>query len=453
MTLAKQSYRMAIVALRDSRWEEATLHLLTLLADAPEYRDVGQVLIRLEQTRPLEYWCAVFDFSVEHQIWVDADTALQSLTQIAPGHPRLDEMRQQLSAASSTEPSLGPDLYEPVAEPVAEPVGLSLTDRISAAMIQEPVENHSLKHWLEASALEDSAPVPVSPPDDSEPISDADFDRLEAAAAGMLATAEPDLLEQSPSEPVETLAADSAADDEPYWLDPLPVEQPSEQAVIPSFDGILVDDMDDGGVPDDTLLSTGQPPSTPDGDSTEATDLEQTQPRSITIHEADSKKKRGWPDALLLILELLALLAIVIIVAAMAVGGDSGNAFAIDRYGGSIQMTPASLPETIPDLVGAVDRQLVRINETQVALDRLYVLAGLVGELAGDDEALATALTVWIVAGTVELDAAAAMNDVCAETGLRSAACADGIATHAAHTREAAAEREQVCALMNCPAN
>ena len=153
----------------------------------------------------------------------------------------------------------------------------------------------------------------------------------------------------------------------------------------------------------------------------------------------------------MLLLEILALFAIMLVIVVMAINNEDGVVSGTDRYSGSAQLPTDNFPTAIPDLVDAVDQQLVRINEPQEALERLSDFGEVAGELAGDDEALSTVFAAWIAAGTVELEAAAAMNEVCAEAGVRSEACAAGIETHAASVRDTAAVREQVCALITCP--
>ncbi|MFC1959941.1 hypothetical protein ACFLYO_04455 [Chloroflexota bacterium] len=433
MTLAEQSYRTAIVALRDGRWEEAVQYLLTLFAEAPDYRDVGHVLIRLEQTRPVEYWCAVFDFSAAHRAWDDASAALKILTKIAPAYPRLAEMQQQLPAVASLE--------SPGASEEAGPVVTNLTQRISAAMAREQVEDHSLKRWLEASAL-DEKPTPAVTPALSD---NAIVEPVEAA---------PDRNSAADSIWAELASADHSA-----MLLSEDADSTQPLAVSDVNDSKLADTLQSTPIPPDVPVEipeaqvSGQASAPPAGEWSEPPELEKTQPRKIIIHESDDKKKRGWADRLMLFLEILALFAIVFIVVVMALNNDDGTARAIDRYGGALPPLDEGLPATMPDLVGAVDRQLVRISEPEDAINRLNDLDGVIGELAGDDQSLATALGEWIAAGVVELQAAAAMNDACTETGVRSAACTAGIEAHEESINDAVDQRELVCDLISCSTN
>jgi len=95
----EKRYQAAIVALRDRKWEQAALHLLALTADAPDYRNVSDVLVELEKTRPVAYWRAAFNFALERKTWKHAETAIEMLNQLDTAMPDLPDMVARLEQA------------------------------------------------------------------------------------------------------------------------------------------------------------------------------------------------------------------------------------------------------------------------------------------------------------------------------------------------------------------
>jgi len=96
--LPEKRYRTAIVALRHGNWEDAAHHLLTIAAEYPSYRDVDQVLTRLERTRPAAYWRAVVEVALVRNSWEHATRALERLSDLDPASAGLDDLRNRLAA-------------------------------------------------------------------------------------------------------------------------------------------------------------------------------------------------------------------------------------------------------------------------------------------------------------------------------------------------------------------
>lgn len=110
LMLPERRYRTAIVALRHGNWEDAAHHLLTIAAEYPSYRDVEQVLTRLERTRPAAYWRAVVEVALTRNAWDRAARALERLSDLDPAPADLDALRNRLEAqmAAFTSPAAAP---------------------------------------------------------------------------------------------------------------------------------------------------------------------------------------------------------------------------------------------------------------------------------------------------------------------------------------------------------
>lgn len=86
------------MALRHGNWEDAAHHLLTIAAEYPSYRDVEQVLTRLERTRPAAYWRAVVEVALARNAWDRAARALERLSDLDPAPADLEALRSRLEA-------------------------------------------------------------------------------------------------------------------------------------------------------------------------------------------------------------------------------------------------------------------------------------------------------------------------------------------------------------------
>ncbi len=138
--LPERRYRTAIVALRHGNWEDAAHHLLTIAAEYPSYRDVEQVLTRLERTRPAAYWRAVIEVALARNAWDQAAKALERLSDLNPAPADLDALRDRLAAQlaapapAPTPPQPGatqiPAVPAPVSAPPTPPVEQPATQAI-----------------------------------------------------------------------------------------------------------------------------------------------------------------------------------------------------------------------------------------------------------------------------------------------------------------------------------
>ncbi|NPV68573.1 MAG: hypothetical protein HPY64_15635 [Anaerolineae bacterium] len=136
--LPERRYRTAIVALRHGNWEDAAHHLLTIAAEYPSYRDVEQVLTRLERTRPAAYWRAVVEVALARNAWDRAARALERLSDLNPAPADLEVLRSRLEAQMTalTTPAVTPQPAPPVS--TEAPPALAATPATTLTILAPP---------------------------------------------------------------------------------------------------------------------------------------------------------------------------------------------------------------------------------------------------------------------------------------------------------------------------
>ncbi len=477
--LAEKRYRTAIVALRDGRWEEAGRHLLALASDNPDYRDVSGVLTRLQDTRPVDYWCAVFAFSEEQGARESAATAVTTLEQIEPTLPRLSEMRERLEAipgetadeaaaieAASTEDS--PDEAFAV-QPEPQSLERILTDN------WDEREEDVLREWLgdseQAAALEreealladaefptDRMPVPELPLESAPEIPEGDVqsapisEDLEALDAGLsddflhADVQDEALLDEEDTTPhvvpdILRASAMSAYDTRPYALP----ESGPQSSDVPLFVRIGSSSREAGWDEPPAASPPAYPSSGAGNEWPAPAPLAPQATPSIIVHGNSRRSRKPW-----LLLLVLGLIAAVVVIAVLAARNSAPPSPAGD---GGQRSEALPHPDNLPALIAAIDRQMVRLSEPAQAYGVLESLRSATDTFAGSSDDLRAALQQWIAYGQGALTAAETMNTVCAEKGVHSEECRSAVQNHSEHNAEVQQAREQVCALTPCPEN
>lgn len=452
----EERYRAALIALRDSQWEEATRNLLAIATTDPSYRDIDRVLKVLERTRGASYWCAAFDVAYEQANLPAAKDAVDQLTTINPDSPRLATMRVILSQSGNNSPEQ-PDTSDLFRDLVASDDNVADIDPFETwSSLPEPADDGA------APDFDDLLPL-SSPPatqetgttrEGSDPIRKLDLDPLTELLLNddWIADSNRPMQSDIPETRVQQdlQSVDIGEHDKPQAL-PVPQPEPDTPAgpsldkTIPhqSVDNPVAVPLPTEPISEFTRLEPTASPDTKESPlTTDRRSLPDLRSSSEEMSNTEAPPHRYSPLQALGLLLFPLLLFVVVSYVLFGQGGPT-----LTDMIANVQNDTAI--NSASDLIGAVDSLVSGEMPSSETLAELAELSSITEVIAEESPELQTILNDWI----------AAMGELVETRETKQNACTDETTTGCT-TAEAALEdaqdaalqgRATACALIDCP--
>lgn len=423
-------YRAALIALRDSQWEEAARNLLTIAFKDPAYRDIDRVLKVLERTRGTSYWSAAFEVAQQQNDQAAAQAALDQLATINPDYPQLDSMRT----------SLGQTTPDTTSDPFA-----GLFDDSESSFEADPFETWSL--LPEPSDEDEVAVLPHLPEQSNEyptpaqregtdPIRKLDLDPLTELLMN------DDWIADTNS-PVQSSETDAVA----------------EKSPVPGGDDMTGIQVENAAPASESktapkVITPLSLPTEPEGEFVrlEPTVIPEEKEPSMATEQLDSTDVQDAPVSapeiaprqysFAQVLGLFTFPLILLVVVVYVLFGQGGPTLA-DMLA-SAQSTSAINSAT--DLVAAVDDVLLQNNVNNETLEQLGTITEVIAEEAPE---LQTALDGWIETAVTLITTRENWQLACTDESSDDCTSASTALTAAEEAAQQA--RAAACALMDCP--